>query len=115
MSRLLFAAARGARVQRQQESLSGTIWWETVAIQWGLDEELRIRPDDEHLQYGPISTALRGMAINNQKPTESLYTVSGAITDWARDDKHSMRYDTIELHRSLFLLILAEALADEGL
>jgi len=114
MSRLLFAAARGARVQRQQESLSGTIWWETVAIQWGLDDELRIHPDDKNLQYGSISTALRGMADSEDSPRgDMLYDTLAGVTPYSIEPRWIL--SAASIHRSLFLLILAEALADEGL
>ena len=124
MSRLLFAAARGARLQ-------------TAILAWGTDKHIgwdddidipvgvlgradptfiRIHPDDKHLQYGPISTALRDIAGQDfavydgrQEYTRGAYEMSYTIEPgWQRNY-------TDELHRSLFLLILAEALADEGL
>jgi hypothetical protein len=57
MSRLLFAAARGARIEYK---LWGTDKWAEKEA-WGLSDttEYRIHPKDAHLQYGPISTALR--------------------------------------------------------
>ena len=72
-----------------------------------------IHPDDEHLQYGPISTALREMA---QRTDELFVELGPTVTyiDWSVD----MEEDDGEadaFHQSLFLLILAEALADEGL
>jgi len=112
MSRLLFAAARGARVQRQHEALkSRRTWWEDVPIQWGLDDELRIRPDDLHLQYGPISTALREYAEYETPIVSYSYVVHKIVLNYF----DSIEYDENEVTRSLFLLILAEALADEGL
>jgi len=111
MSRLLFAAARGARIE--EYNASADAWFLTLV--YDLTDEHRIHPDDEHLQYGSISTALRASAKDHEsKPVLMYDTVRGtwgiAMTDWyAFRDCHS------ELHRSLFLLILAEALADEGL
>ena len=122
MSRLLFAAARGARVQRNLVGMAD-VW--TGAVELPADErdfayQFRIHPDDEHLQYGPISAVLRVAATDPLPSIGALgypgqYKVSVAVTDgigW-----HNTR-DYIEVddfHRSLFLLILAEALADEGL
>ena len=112
MSRLLFAAARGARIQA---TLAGQ--WSTSplyeALRPSYNENRRIHPEDEHLQYGPISTALREMA---QRTDELFVELGPTVTyiDWSVD----MEEDDGEadaFHQSLFLLILAEALADEGL
>ncbi len=119
MSRLLFAAARGARIQRQ--NFKDPAWlWEKARLLLLLDPETtdsdyvwRIHPEDEHLQYGPISTALWEMA---QRTDELFVELGPTVTyiDWSVD----MGEDDGEadaFHQSLFLLILAEALADEGL
>lgn len=116
MSRLLHAAARGARVQRQQQTLRGdSFYWEDVDIQWGLDDELRIHPEDARLAYGPISTALRDDAANGTTNRAGVFV--GTYGEWAFAYKEWFEYNQSddELHRSLFLLILSEALADEGL
>lgn len=116
MSRLLFAAARGARIETMCDE-----WEEDRCVMVGdLQREklfYRIHPDDAHLAYGPISAALREKA-------EDVRLDSG----FSRDILPYMDvcpqmpvaeawywFETSELHRSLFLLILAEALADEGL
>ena len=115
MSRLLFAAARGARIQ----ALCGN-WrnagWVTIGYHFedSNTDNLRIHPDDEHLQYGPVSTALRkrsetGFVTGAHVP----YIVGGFVFS---DDEWEVFLDAdAYLQRSLFLLILAEALADEGL
>jgi hypothetical protein len=115
MSRLLFAAARGARVQRQQEAMhSNRTWWEDVPIQWGMDDELRIHSDDLHLQYGPISTALRAWAFLNESGVDPEYIFAARVICEEIEPDWFAQYDD-EFHRSLFLLLLSEALADEGL
>lgn len=110
MSRLLHAAARGARLQC---SLVGI--WEDTKVRPTAESNMtrwRIHPEDVHLQYGPISSALREEAkcfsgrswhIGTELSVELRY---GA---W-----HDCRYSDW-LTRSMFLLILSEALADEGL
>ena len=108
MSRLLFAAARGARIMSQNLEAPLSLIWINNTI-----EHDYIHPDDEHLQYGPISTALREMA---QRTDELFVELGPTVTyiDWSVD----MEEDDGEadaFHQSLFLLILAEALADEGL
>lgn len=113
MSRLLFAAARGARIQAK------TYWqgwseWETTDDWYGYELDgnhlgIRIHPDDEHLQYGPISTALREGATGVTHIQDTSTYISWVV------DGELAALEIDELHRSLFLLILAEALADSGL
>jgi hypothetical protein len=77
------------------------------------DYEYRIHPDDEHLQYGPISTALRELAVQGlvlEIKTDWEFMARYYFTDIAWE---KVPHDVD--HRSLFLLILAEALADEGM
>ncbi len=113
MSRLLFAAARGAR-----------IGWQTLSGQWcaafnlldvqseGGKVAYRIHPNDEHLQYGPISTALREMA-EDPKYNSSLenFLAQSAANEFT-ESFYSRR---VEPDYPLFYLILAEFLADEGM
>ena len=72
----------------------------------------RIHPDDEHLAYGPISTALRQGALygDTDIPNTVPHIQWGAVGDAVQDPQR-----VSEETRAFFLLILAEALADEGL
>lgn len=110
-SRLLHAAARGARIQVLCDE-----WEEDRCVMvWDLQTgqcDYRIHPSDEHLAYGPVSTALRGMAIDIRRPTEDLYWrmardcyLIALGSEWPDDENH----------RGMCLLILSEILADEGL
>ena len=119
MSRLLFAAARGARLQFYGQYGDSHTWAEITRIP--LDEAhrvyYRIHPDDAHLQYGPVSTALRGAAAKDFSVYEEhhkVYTYAAFEMADVYEASWNKKYED-ELHRSLFLLILAEALADEGL
>jgi hypothetical protein len=125
MSRLLHAAARGAR-----------IGWQTLSGQWcaafnlldvqseGGQVAYRIHPNDEHLAYGPISTEVRKAAENIAKKAY-LHDVLGhyglaAIDDYlSRSNEFGYCWDkamnATAMQKQLFLLILAEALADSGL
>lgn len=128
MSRLLFASARGARIETRytyHDTFKRRGAWRTAASvtldpdSAAYPHEQRIHPDDEHLQYGPISTALRESAettvmvlnysVHNLMAIGAVceYTEATRSVDWVRCAS--------ERQRSLFLLILAEALADEGL
>ena len=112
MNRLLFAAARGARIQA---TLAGQ--WLTSPLYDALypyhNVNRRIHPDDEHLQYGPISTAMHEFA---KRSNEDFVELGPTVTyiDWSVDLWEDVG-QADALHYSLFLLILAEALADEGL
>ena len=119
MSRLLHAAARGARVQ----TWAGVLGWRSTNLfgPWSYDDGDRIHPDDEHLQYGPISTALRDCDGDFQwvqidwSEMPDLAIRSAIVANYAYNMIDEWRQTKDRLTRSLFLLILAEALADEGM
>lgn len=111
MRRLLFAAARGARLQ----VMAGNTWYGITQIYMPFRRDarsIRIHPDDLHLQYGPISSALRKMAINGDVYAAEIPYIQG-YWDFTREEAYT--FIEQKTHRSLFLLILAEALADSGL
>lgn len=113
MSRLLFAAARGARVQRLMQCPHRWENYQLVAPLRASDVD-RIHPDDEHLQYGPISTALRRNAEDPPRITDGLWPVEkNYLNVYKYSDEMYVWAD--DLHKSLMLLLVAEALADEGL
>ena len=106
MSRLLFAAARGARIE-----------WQTVYGAWKVADDIdvtqsypqRIHPDDAHWQYGPISTELRKMAEDSSWNSSWGRYIARAFADEFSDIFGPAT------NYPLFYLILAEALADEGM
>jgi hypothetical protein len=100
MNRLLHACARGARVK----GLDGEYYTTESAV--GLDN---IHPDDEHLQYGPISTALREIGLTGTCDDVDIPYVKPALL-W--EDGYC---ESTEEQRRVFCLILAECLADEGM
>jgi len=95
MSRLLFAAARGARISWMNGS------WQPMPYY--------IHPDDVHLQYGPISTELRKMAEDSSWNSSWGRYIARAFADEFSD------IFSPATNYPLFYLILAEALADEGM
>ena len=118
MSRLHFAAARGARIQADWERVMSGVG----GIKPQPTHHIYIHPDDEHLQYGIQSTMLREWAKDD--------SYIGSVTCvWVKDDsmpgiqleanmrfvQHSHHKPTDPLHRSLYFLLMAELLADEGL
>jgi hypothetical protein len=125
MSRLLHAAARGARIGWQ--ALSGQ-WYPAVSLtdvqSEGGQAAYRIHPNDEHLAYGPISTEVRKAAETIAKKAY-LHDVLGhhglaAIDDYlSRSNEFSYCWNktmnATAKQKQLFLLILAEFLADEGM
>lgn len=110
-NRLLHAAARGARIERQNDH---GMWEITnvLLVEPVFDETpKRIHPDDEHLAYGPVSTALREHA-------ELGLPVYYCIADWWLDDfreedEYLCNLKSEEL--STFYLLVAEFCADLGL
>ena len=109
MSRLLHAAARGAKMQTKWVD-SGEQWQTTGQIVLVDDMRYyRIHPNDEHLQYGPISTALRMLAEDdswNPSEEQSLAVAVARQFQVFFDDEPDFE---------LFYLFLAEFLADEGM
>jgi hypothetical protein len=108
MSRLLFAAARGARIQALDNNL-GAILSSHAPLELSNDKRpYRIHPDDEHLQYGPISTALRNYALGLP-----LVEISWFYKLLLRTDGDLQTLPPFD--RYVFLLLMSEALADEGM
>ena len=106
MSRLLHAAARGARLQ----ALYQLCWIPLTHISLVPNSyTYRIHPADEHLQYGPISTALRMLAEDDSWNPSEERSLAVAV---AR--QFQVFFDD-EPDFELFYLFLAEFLADEGM
>ena len=121
MSRLLFAAARGARIQTKTSILSFPVaknrWATTAAYIPTADykgADFRIHPADEHLAYGPISTALREVAEDARAEIQPHWEM-GLANFSANNfiDYYDWRW--CEPDYPLYYLILAEFLADSGL
>ena len=111
MSRLLHAAARGARIQSRW--VDGTQWQTTCQFMFVDDMRCyRIHPDDENLQYGPVSTELREMAADDSWKPNSYRVLAAAA---ANEFKKYFDSRQGEPDYPLFYLILAEFLADEGM
>jgi len=109
---ILMAAARGARIQVLCDD-----WEEDRCVMvWDLQQpqqDYRIHPDDMHLMYGPISSALREASTVPYIESKQLpHFLSAIAIDYYAQPW--VGYDS-DLHRALFLLILAEELMYEGL
>lgn len=126
-SRILHAAARGARIQtRYTDTFTSFGEWKTVSgmvfnpEQVAYPHEQRIHPDDEHLQYGPISTNLREAAESEPEWLQDSLNeyACAAATDYT-DGELGYLWGIAQrlplLDKQLFLLILAEAIADQGM
>ena len=112
MSRLLHAAARGAKIQTKWVD-SGAQWQTTGQLVLVDDMRYyRIHPADADLQYGPISTALRDMAEDDGTwRTDLRWNIAHIVANEFND-----YYDwQCEPDYPLFYLFLAEFLADEGM
>jgi hypothetical protein len=110
MSRLLFAASRGARIQSaafdDSTYLSNLQKWPDLFV---------IHPDDTDLQYGPISTTLRECAENAVQDYSLIFRFDAGKWTLLYSDYYEYSACKDRLQRSLWLLFMAEFLADEGL
>ena len=110
--RLLHAAARGAVIEMRYSE--GGQWHHCNFMDVGDGFEQRIRPGDEHLQYGPIATFLRTQAITSDYRITTAGLLASVLTDsqqgfrrWGTDECSASE------HRATFLLLLAEFVTDE--
>ena len=117
-SRLLFAAARGARIQvrctiHQEWRPADYVQIRRFSVD---DHERHIHPADDHLQYGMVSSQLREAA---ERPPRFLGDIDQPACTFIWEiweDGFAGNYEYMnELHQSIFLLLLAEDLADVGL
>ena len=108
MNRLLHAAARGARIQ----ALYQRHWIPANYFHLVGDYTYRIHPDDAHLQYGPVSTALRKKAEtpNTYGTGWDCFLANSFINEFSGNTWEHRVFDY-----PLFYLFLAEFLADEGM
>ena len=114
MSRLLHAAARGARIQALDKNLGWILSSHCPLALSNDTRPYRIHPADEHLQYGPISTALREMAEGVKYDSSWEYYLANT----AANEFHAYfetYFGGLRDDCPLFYLILAECLADEGM
>ena len=115
--RIAFAFARGARVQFFWQLK----WWDANYVHVNSERPWRIHPDDEGLQYGPISTELRAAADHDvlwmQDSLEKLAVAALGTFENAEELGHlwAKAAKCNQLHKQLFMLFVAESFADEGL
>jgi hypothetical protein len=115
LQRMKFAYARGARFEFRvlADGIPISPWKKIYIPSWNMDDlDYRIHPDDEHLQYGPISTAFRDAAISGDFitiPPSLEPLIFGAR--WHAFGRHEPTSDD----RRLYDLVLGEYFADLGL
>ena len=110
--RLLYAAARGARLQSRAFGE-----WATVSLADAFSDQIwnlhqRIHPEDNELQYGIFSTEIRKMVYNAAERSKYLDFAFKEIREY--EENWIFEFKDIE-HREFFLLLMSEILADEGL
>ncbi len=73
IQRLKFAWARGARIEWRDPYADrySKLWSIRLLPAWDENQSYRIHPEDEHLQYGPLSSTLRNSVIYDA-PIDSL-------------------------------------------
>jgi hypothetical protein len=112
LQRLKFAFARGARIQHDNCQEVVEEWRYTSAPLWGTICNYRVHPDDAHLEYGPLSTAMRNSVLYEAWPLDSIYRAAEKLFHDAYDfpPGPTQQYDW-----GMQKLMFAEYLADEGL
>lgn len=119
INRLLFAAGRGARIQKlyfkhKDEECN----WEitnTITGNGSLLYDYRIYHEDKHLQYGSISTALREMAETGKEPFTLASLMALSALKYECDPYYPFGFKPEPEHLQYFMLFLSEYFADEGL
>lgn len=118
IERLKFAWVRGARIQFRNLRPRRGVWIDSPCPRWFPYHGYRIHPDDEHLQYGPLSSALREYACAPPERKNNYFK-------WNREQARMLQAAITACMALLDLdcmqatdfdyLLLAEMLADEGL
>ena len=111
MKRHLMAAARGARLQRKH--YSGKLWLPAPNANEQDAYELRVHPEDQHLEYGPISKALIAYAVTAQWPRGMSGELAASVFRFEQDFPFALASEW--KHAQTFALLLAEVFADEAL
>lgn len=112
LQRMKFAWARGARLQGRM-GFDKTDWVLTGLVAVG--EDCRIHPDDEHLQYGPLSTALRNRVIYSEQDNPRDAYDAAAYSLWVSFCTGHREYSWPSVEYGWNMLFFAEFLADEGM
>ena len=124
-ARLLFAAARGARVEVRY--YLGGVWkpsdYIRVRNHRSSNHVRRINPADADLQYGPVSSQIRRAAENPPMFFAGIGDLAfahvidhcGDFTPGVQQTSKKCYGHVDDLHKSIFFLLLAESLADDGL
>ena len=106
LQRLKFAYARGARIECRGFHRE---WCVTRAPSWSMVHEYRINPDDAHLEYGPLSTAL--LLPIGESP---LRLIVAMLCDELYMEPGESISDMTDDQAVLWDLMCAEFLCDEG-
>ena len=115
---LLHAAARGAKLEVDLQSGYGweSNWQQYMPVK-GDGFKWRIRSKDSHLRYGPIGSVLAKKATNPPRYIDSFADIGLNSFCIAISDPEFRQYQDCrnQLTRSLFLLLVAESLIEDGL
>lgn len=121
--RLKFAWARGARLEtwrpygtfeRREAHWSDLGGWASSTSHMEHCQH-RVHPDDAHLEYGPISSAMRDRAIYDEMSDEAAAGYLLVKDCVPRGIISLEEMDTAQTIMGMFALFAAEYLADEGL
>lgn len=85
--RLRFAHARGARIEYY--SVAYHDWKETGMPLWGGSMAYRVHPEDDALQYGPLSTAMLETTIYSDWLDRDMTTAELCVDSMFMEDAHA--------------------------
>lgn len=122
IKRMQFAHARGARIQvpegacRMGADPNAGRWVTIGHPYWSAQQSFRIHPDDEHMQYGPLSRSIRESALDDMSGVyfTASHQAAMAFVRALAPGLLALSIEDGEL-LSFFKLFAAEFLADEGL
>lgn len=127
MQRMKFAYARGARIQvpdgacRMGGDPNFGEWVSVGMPYWSATQSFRIHPDDAHLEYGPVSSGIRARALDERGSQGCTHdSMQHKCLLFAEnilgDDSPGYDYWLMPVDDwRMYLLFIAEAMADQGL
>lgn len=114
IQRLKFAWARGARIQSFSKLYERWFELDFHTMEDSDWVKHRVHPDDAHLEYGPISSALRDGVLFKGIQEYNPYRIMG-IT-WLQEYAYVFNCSSSSHEEiGMFALFTAEFLADKGL
>lgn len=117
---LALASSRGARIQFQPIGYHGQVYqwvlWDGIHSYYAKQGRLRIHPQDTHFRFGPISKRFYEAAKNPPANADDvLHNTTDLLRVYCAYGEWKGYLEANKNTRATYLLLMAEALASEGL